>query len=636
MQSPVFQAMKRCVRSLFVGLAVAFHFTLTCAVLAQEKPATPAATPVPASESQPAAAEAAVAPVSSSSSEALPLRRSDEIAMGGSTDAPPPTKAKKARSPQSNERPEAVQQRALGRSAQAQSRTGEAIVNVFSDSLLESGKKADAVVAIFGNASSEGDVVDAVVTVFGDNRVAGPVGSAVVSVFGSSYINGPVKKSVVVVFGDLEFGPDARIGGDVVCIGGTIKRDAAAMIKGPVQNIISAKVAWLRTWLHQCLLKARPLAFAPNLGWAWMLAFGCLAFYALSALIFRTGVEKCLATLQTRPGFSVLAALLTTLISPLVVVLLAMTGVGLIALPFIGVGLFCATLFGKVVVLAWLGRCITRVFGHGHLGHIAFAVIVGGFIVIGLYTVPVIGFLVFKLVGWIGLGAVVYTIMLGMKRDKPAAPTTPRPPAVPPMMNRAAMGAATAGFASTNTVDVTVTPMAPPSEPHVAGAPAGWAPPITPNMWAGLGAGSLPPPPVPPFSRSPIDPVFSAATLPRAGFRIRLGALLIDAILFGVVTGMVAHSASLIFPVLAAYAAAMWKFRGTTIGGIICGLKVVCLDDRPLDWPTVIVRALGCFLSLAPAGLGFLWVIFDHEKQSWHDKIAGTTVVRMPKGVSPL
>jgi uncharacterized RDD family membrane protein YckC len=286
--------------------------------------------------------------------------------------------------------------------------------------------------------------------------------------------------------------------------------------------------------------------------------------------------------------------------------------------------------------LSWLGRRITRVFGDGTLGHVAFAVIVGGLIVMGLYTVPVLGFLVFKLIGWIGLGAVVYTIVLGLKRDKPAAPSTPRPTAVPPMMNRGATGAATASFATANTVDVAATPVAPTSEPNVAGAPAAEPPPMTQNMSAGFGAASFTAPPPQSFSSPPVAPAFSVATLPRAGFRIRLGALLIDAILFGVVTGMVAHSGSLIFPVLATYAAVMWRFRGTTIGGIICGLKVVRLDDRPLDWPTAIVRALGCFLSLAPAGIGFLWVIFDNEKQSWHDKIAGTTVVRMPKGVSLL
>jgi uncharacterized RDD family membrane protein YckC len=71
----------------------------------------------------------------------------------------------------------------------------------------------------------------------------------------------------------------------------------------------------------------------------------------------------------------------------------------------------------------------------------------------------------------------------------------------------------------------------------------------------------------------------------------------------------------------------MWKLRGTTVGGLICHLQVVRVDGRPIDWPTAIVRALGCYVSLIPLGLGFIWVAFDPERQSWHDKLAGTTVV---------
>jgi uncharacterized RDD family membrane protein YckC len=96
------------------------------------------------------------------------------------------------------------------------------------------------------------------------------------------------------------------------------------------------------------------------------------------------------------------------------------------------------------------------------------------------------------------------------------------------------------------------------------------------------------------------------------------------------------HGPNGVLLALAIYASIMWKTRGTTIGGIVCGLKVVRIDNREIDWATAIVRALSCFLSLAVAGLGFIWVVFDDEKQSWHDKIAGTTVVRVPKGVSLL
>ena len=62
-------------------------------------------------------------------------------------------------------------------------------------------------------------------------------------------------------------------------------------------------------------------------------------------------------------------------------------------------------------------------------------------------------------------------------------------------------------------------------------------------------------------------------------------------------------------------------------------LRVVRLDGRPIDWETSFVRALGCFLSLVVAGLGILLDRLRRGKQAWHDKIAGTAVVRVPKGV---
>ncbi len=582
--TPQVIVMKPSVRSLFHGAAVACFFTLTLAALAQEKPA---AEPPPPPAAEPA------------------LRRLDEPTIAKPDDAPPaPTKTKKSRSQQIRERSETIRQRASERAAVEH--TGEAIVNVFADSYLAKDAKTDAVVAVFGNATAEGEVLDSVVAVFGDNRVTGPVGRAAVAVFGNSYVNSAVKEGVVVVFGNLELGPDAVIGGEVVCVGGSVTRDPGAVLKRGVKNVLSTKVAWLKTWFEECLLKARPLAFAPQLGWAWGLAFSILAIYALTALLFRTGVERCLTTLQTSPGFSVLAALLTVLLTPVLMVLLVMTGLGIAVVPFLGAGLFFAMIFGKVVVLAWLGRRVTRFFGEGPLNHVAVAVLVGGLIVALLYTVPVLGFLLFKFIGWVGLGAVVYTLVLGMKREKSSTP----PPAAPVMTAPAA--AVSAGFVGVA------------SAPVVEAAPITSEPPVMPASFPLPGGQPIP------------APAIAAATLPRAGFWLRLAAMFIDAILIGIVTGMMLHGGPLMLPALAAYAAAMWKYKGTTIGGIICGLKVVRLDDRPLDWPTSIVRALACFLSMAIAGLGFIWVVFDPEKQSWHDKIAGTTVVRVPKGVSLL
>ena len=79
---------------------------------------------------------------------------------------------------------------------------------------------------------------------------------------------------------------------------------------------------------------------------------------------------------------------------------------------------------------------------------------------------------------------------------------------------------------------------------------------------------------------------------------------------------------------LAAYGAVMWKVRGWTVGGM--GVRSARGQARRTagGLETAIVRALGCFLSMAVVGLGFFWIAFDDAKQAWHDKIAGTVVVR--------
>jgi uncharacterized RDD family membrane protein YckC len=107
-----------------------------------------------------------------------------------------------------------------------------------------------------------------------------------------------------------------------------------------------------------------------------------------------------------------------------------------------------------------------------------------------------------------------------------------------------------------------------------------------------------------------------------------MGALLIDMILIGVITSILDSHGELWLIALAGYGALMWKIKGTTIGGLVCGLKVVRRDGADINWDTAIVRALGCFLSMIVVGLGFLWIVFDEDRQAWHDKIAGTLVIR--------
>jgi uncharacterized RDD family membrane protein YckC len=72
-----------------------------------------------------------------------------------------------------------------------------------------------------------------------------------------------------------------------------------------------------------------------------------------------------------------------------------------------------------------------------------------------------------------------------------------------------------------------------------------------------------------------------------------------------------------------------WIVKQATPGKLIIGAIIV--DARTGNVPTTrqnIIRYLGYYLSTLPLCLGFLWAAFDARKQGWHDKLAGTVVVR--------
>jgi uncharacterized RDD family membrane protein YckC len=479
------------------------------------------------------------------------------------------------------------------------------LVAIGHDATLDAGKQADNVVAIFGSATSEGDVSQAVVSVFGNTRATGTVGNSAVAVLGNVYIDSKVGDSVVAVLGNIELGPHADVGGDLSTIGGTLTKDPGAQIHGDVSTVqLPAAFGggqWIRTWVNHCLMLGRPLAFTPGLGWAWSLALGFLVFYLLFALLFHRGVDRCVATLETHPGTVTLTALITLLLLPVLFVLLCVTIIGIPLIPFLALGWWLAGLFGKCVMLAWIGRRLITLFGRREPVPAVLAVLVGGAIVLLLYTVPVVGFITYKLLGLLGRGAVLVTLMqLFRSRNNGVAsqpPGTPAPAVPPPApeMGAPASGAEAAAAAAGGAAEAAATYAVP-------AAPA----------------------------------VSAAASLPRAGFWLRMAALFVDMVIVGIVLSPLRHHGEhdLMLISLAIYGAVMWKLKGTTIGGVLCGLQVVRIDGRAVDWGTSIVRALSCFLSLVVLGLGFIWIAVDRDRQAWHDKIAGTVVVRPPKGVS--
>jgi uncharacterized RDD family membrane protein YckC len=540
-------------------------------------------------------------------------------------------------------------------------RTGSSLVSIGDNSTLAAGERSDAVVSVFGSSTSSGTVSESVISVFGNTRVeGGEVGEASVAVLGDNYVNAPVHGTVVAVLGNVVLGPNANVGDNVVVIGGRLTRDPTARIASGVQQVMTLPVGMLngvRTWLDNCMRYLRPLAFGSGLGWVWTIAVVFLALYVFLAIMFKDPLDRCVKTLQEHPGRTFVTSLLALLLTPVLYTVLAITIIGIAFIPIATFGIFIVTLFGKAVVLAWIGRGLLKFFDREERLSGAIAVLAGGAIVLLLYTVPVLGFLVYNILGFLAFGAVVYTLLLAAKERRANMP----PPSPQPVYAVAGgpsgvgggapststgsspgAGAATSAFTGSASSDASAGYTAAGDPFTGAGAPGatGYASGTGSDGGAGGGPGpgigvgggaAMPPPP------GAIPGVNEAYSLPRAGFWIRMLALAIDAVIIGIVLGAVFHHMGQLHMVLlATYGAIMWKLKGTTIGGLVCNLKVVRLDGKPVDWSTSIVRALGCFLSTLILFLGFIWIAFDEGRQAWHDKIAGTAVVRSPQGVSLL
>ncbi len=79
----------------------------------------------------------------------------------------------------------------------------------------------------------------------------------------------------------------------------------------------------------------------------------------------------------------------------------------------------------------------------------------------------------------------------------------------------------------------------------------------------------------------------------------------------------------------AALIVVFWLMRNATPGKMVFHARIV--DAATGAAPTsrqLVIRYIGYYVSLLGLGLGFVWVGIDPRKQGWHDKLAGTVVVR--------
>lgn len=132
-----------------------------------------------------------------------------------------------------------------------------------------------------------------------------------------------------------------------------------------------------------------------------------------------------------------------------------------------------------------------------------------------------------------------------------------------------------------------------------------------------------------------------------AGFWVRFGAMIIDSLLLLLITspllymlyGVAAFTGtkfvqgpgdiliSYVFPIMATVL--FWKYLAATPGKILLNMKIVSGEHGGApSTGQFVLRYFAYIPSTLVLFLGFIWVAFDPRKQSWHDKIAKTVVLR--------
>ncbi len=127
---------------------------------------------------------------------------------------------------------------------------------------------------------------------------------------------------------------------------------------------------------------------------------------------------------------------------------------------------------------------------------------------------------------------------------------------------------------------------------------------------------------------------------PPAGFWRRFAAALIDGILLSIVNGVlraalglrIGPGAALGLALSAGYFMYFHGRTGQTPGNAALGIRVVDERERlgkPIGYGRAFLRWLVSIPSAFIVLLGYLWMLWDPRKQTWHDKAAGSLPVHV-------
>ncbi|UTF60886.1 RDD family protein [Gilvimarinus sp. DA14] len=85
--------------------------------------------------------------------------------------------------------------------------------------------------------------------------------------------------------------------------------------------------------------------------------------------------------------------------------------------------------------------------------------------------------------------------------------------------------------------------------------------------------------------------------------------------------------------VLMAFYCLFWRRFGQTLGMKAWRLKVTDINGENITLARGMLRCCCAILSALPAGLGYWWMLVDSQRLTLHDRLSGTRVWQLPKGL---
>jgi hypothetical protein len=255
----------------------------------------------------------------------------------------------------------------------------------------------------------------AVVLIGGNGEINGTINGDLVLIGSKANFGGTVNGDFVTIGSNLLFKPGAVANGDYVSVASAVRGEEELTTNGErvTLNGYSPAVPVIKEALTN-IVQLRPMS--PSSVFSWILAIIMLTVSLVLGLIFPQVFAVTEAIVRNRPGNSLLVGLAVILGGTVLSFLLAITVVGIIALPFLALVFLVLNLFGCTLVCYSIGKRIApQATNRSYAVYVW--IILGTVVTWVLYCIPIIGFLAAGLASLLGLGTFAIYLVERFRRN---------------------------------------------------------------------------------------------------------------------------------------------------------------------------------------------------------------------------